>query len=169
MIDRLAISGRRLIFGLAVLGALLLVASPALAQTYTPTPVQNVLELNTNTPGPGGGFTGRGCGFQPGASVSATIGGSQVAVFTAGSDGCAVGSMIAPNQPGTFTVCYTGLTSTGASQQLCNTITVSVGQATTTVPFTGTKNLIYVAIAGVLLVIVGAGIIVTFRRRRLPA
>lgn len=170
MIDRLKRTGRSVAVGFAVAAAFMLIAGSAAAQTYTPTPVQNVLELNTNTPGPGGTFTGRGCGFQPGTTVSATIAGSPAGTLTVGADGCAVGTMTAPNQPGTYTVCYTGLTPNAGTQQLCNTITVSSGQAaTTTVPFTGSGKLVYVAIGGALLLLIGSAFVLTFRRRRIQA
>lgn len=170
MINRWGRMGRHALVVMAVAAVFMAVGSSALAQTYTPTPPPNVLELSTNTPGPGGTFEGRGCGFEPGSSVTVTIGGQNVGTIVVGADGCAVGTMTAPTTPGTYTVCYTGVTPTGSSQQLCNTVTVSSSQpATSTVPYTGTRNLIMIAIVGASLLLVGTVLVVTFRRRRIPA
>lgn len=170
MIDRWGRTGRHVLLVMAVSALLMILGGSALAQTYTPTPPPNVLELSTNTPGPGGTFEGRGCGFAPGSTVTITIGGQSVGTIVVGTDGCAVGTMTAPNAPGTYTVCYTGVTPSGGSQQLCNTITVASAQpATGTVPFTGTRNLLLIAIIGTSLLLVGTVLVVTFRRRQIPA
>jgi hypothetical protein len=151
--------------------ASLSVSQGAVAQTYTPTPPpQNVLELSTNFPDPGGPFTARGCGFAPGTPIDVTIGGATVASITAGSDGCGFTSLVAPSDPGTYTVCFTGLTPSGSVQQLCDTITVRVAGAATAIPagqlpFTGSANLAKLVVGGMLMVAVG-GMLLIFARRR---
>lgn len=170
MTDRLGLRGRRVLVALTLLAAFLAISATASAQTYTPTPPPNVLELSTNTPAPGGSFNARGCGFQPGSTVSATIAGSPAGTIVVGADGCAVGTLTAPSDPGTYTVCFTGLVPGGGTQQLCNTITVSAAQGAVTtgqVPFTGTRNLILVGVGGLLLLFFGVILVVTTMRRRM--
>lgn len=150
---------------------LVLISLTAAAQTYTPTPPpQNVLELSTNFPDPGGPFTARGCGFAPGTPIDVTIAGAKLASVTAGPDGCGFASLVAPTDPGTYTVCFTGLTPSGAVQQLCDTITVRVAGAAAPIPagrlpFTGSQNLAKLVVGGMLLVAVG-GLLLVFTRRR---
>lgn len=144
----------------AVSAAVVLLAPVASGQVYTPTPPTFVLELSTRTPDPGATFTARGCGFAPGTPITVTIGGRQVSTISAGPDGCAFTSLVAPTDPGTYTVCFTGLTPDGRTQQLCDTITVRVAGAATAVPaaqlpFTGTQNLLKLIGLGVLLVVAG--------------
>jgi hypothetical protein len=155
-----------------VLSALALFAFTATAwgQVYTPTPPSFVLELSTKTPDPGGTFTARGCGFAPGTPITVTIGGRQVSTITAGPDGCGFTSLVAPSDPGTYTVCFTGLTPAGTTQQLCDTITVRVAGAASPVPaaqlpFTGSQNLLKVVALGVILVLAGGIVLIAVQRR----
>ncbi len=151
--------------------ALALIAPNAAAQSYTPTPPpQNVLELSTNFPDPGGTFTARGCGFAPGTTIEVTISGVSLSSITSGPDGCGFTSLVSPSDPGTYTVCFTGLTPLGSVQQLCDTITVRVAGAATPIPagqlpFTGSQNLMKLVFSGMLLVAVG-GILLVFARKR---
>ncbi len=157
--------------GLILVVSLSASATSALAQVYTPTPPpQNVLELSTKTPAPNGSFTARGCGFAPGTPIEVTIGGVAASSITAGSDGCGFASLVAPSDPGTYTVCFTGLTPSGSVQQLCDTITVRVAGAATAIPagqlpFTGSENLAKLVVGGMLMVALG-GLLLVYARRR---
>ena len=143
----------------------------ALAQVYTPTPPSpNVLELSTNFPAPSGPFTAKGCGFAPGTAIDVTIAGTTVSSISAGPDGCGFASLVAPSDPGTYTVCFTGMTPSETVQQLCNTITVRVAGAAAPVPgrqlpFTGSQNLGKLVVGGMLMVAAG-GLLLVYARRR---
>lgn len=155
---------------LAVASAVVLMADVGGAQIYTPTPPpQNVLVLSTNFPEPGGAFTAQGCGFSPGAPIEVTLAGATLASITAGSDGCGFASLVAPTDPGTYTVCFTGLTPGGTVQQICDSITVRAAAAAPIpagrLPFTGSQNLFKLVVGGMLLVAVG-GLVLVFSRRR---
>jgi hypothetical protein len=107
---------RKLTTILAAAALMALMAVPALAQEYPPPTTQPTVGATTTTTTPGGTITIVGEGFQPGTTVTATLGGQVVGTTQVLADGTfRLDATIPANlAPGTYTITVAG---TGADGQ----------------------------------------------------
>lgn len=157
---------RRLLALVAVSAAALFAfAGPAAAAPgYTPTAAAGT--VSTSTPQAGGTFVFAGSGFAPGAVVSISIGGKDVANRAANASGAFSARLTAPSTPGTYVVAGTGTGANGGTRTVSATIQVLGSQAGAGLPRTGIELGSQLWIAGGLVALGALLISLTAVRRR---
>jgi len=138
---------------------LLAVASPA-AASYEPT---GTVTVSHTAPAPGAAITVTGSGYAPLSQVTITIGTAQTVLSTVmtTADGSFSTSVTIPaSLAGSQTLSATGLNPVGSTRVLAATLNVGG----TPLPATGSDTTVLL-VAGAVVVAVGAGLVVTSRRR----
>jgi LPXTG-motif cell wall-anchored protein len=139
--------------------SLVALAGPASA-SYEPT---GTVSVSNPAPAPGGALTVTGSGYAPLSQVTITIGAAQTVLSTVmtTADGSFSTSVTIPaTLTGTQTLTATGLNPVGSTRVLAATLNVGG----TPLPATGSDTTVLL-VAGAVVVAVGAGLVVTSRRR----
>ena len=156
--------------GAAVLG----MAAPAAAQTASCYPnCTAAINDRTLAPGQSAQVTSGNGTFNPGMSVAVTVPGTSISgTVTADAQGNATFNFTVPagTRPGNFDVVFTAGTNVRRVSFTVVAAAAAQGQATSagarSLPRTGADQMVPLAISGIALVGIGAGIVVASRRRR---